>query len=80
MKPERFRHLIITKFPMDSLGTSPGNFPLFSMRMFMKFEDAYLESEGALIVWAQTMGLKLVKHFSGARVLLAFTKPKGGSS
>ncbi|MEP6017032.1 MAG: class I SAM-dependent methyltransferase [Paracoccaceae bacterium] len=73
-------HLIITKFPMDSSGTSPGNFPLFSMRMFMKFEDAYLESEGALIEWAQTMGLKLVKHFSGARVLLAFTKPKGGSS
>lgn len=73
-------HLIITKFPMDSSGTSPGNFPLFSMRMFMKFEDAYLESEGAIIEWAQTMGLKLVKHFSGARVLLAFTKPKRGLS
>jgi 2-polyprenyl-3-methyl-5-hydroxy-6-metoxy-1,4-benzoquinol methylase len=72
-------HLVVTKFPLDNSGTGPGNFPLFSMRMFMKFEDAYLESEAAIIEWAQNLGFKLVTHFSAARVLLVFKKLKGTS-
>jgi SAM-dependent methyltransferase len=69
--------LVITKFPLDSEGTGPGRFPLFSVRMHMKFPEAFLEPDKVNVDWLKEMGLNLVDFFYLNRTLMIFQKPRG---
>ncbi len=64
--------LIMTKFPLNTKGTGPGRFPLFSVRMLMKFEDAYLETDQELAEWVQNRNLQLVYASEQNRTLMVF--------
>lgn len=66
--------LVITKFPLDPDGTGPGRFPLFSVRMHMKFTDAFLESDKFNVDSLLNKGFKVVDIFRLNRTLMIFQK------
>ncbi|PKQ71367.1 methyltransferase domain-containing protein [Aeromonas sobria] len=69
-------YLIITKFPMDESGTGPGRFPIFSMRMFLKFNEAYLEKDSDLIDYITSKGLHFENIYHKNRTIIIFKKIK----
>ncbi|WP_282078866.1 methyltransferase domain-containing protein [Epibacterium ulvae] len=69
-------HFVLTKFPLTIDGTGPGRFPIFSMRMLMKFEGAFLEPDEMLADWCRDAGLDLVHATEQNRTLMIFRKPQ----
>ncbi|RDD62998.1 class I SAM-dependent methyltransferase [Ferruginivarius sediminum] len=69
--------LVVTKFPLNPEGTGPGRFPLFSVRMHMKFEEAFLESDKVIVDWLVARGIEVVDIVRLNRTLMIFQKPRG---
>jgi ubiquinone/menaquinone biosynthesis C-methylase UbiE len=68
--------LVVTKFPMSREGTGPGRFPLFSMRMHMKFTEGYLEADDEVVDWAVAAGLCVAEVLKLNRTTMIFQKPE----
>lgn len=68
--------LVVTKFPMTREGTGPGRFPLFSLRMHMKFNEGYLEADDDVVEWAVAGGLRVVEVMKLNRTTMVFQQPE----
>ncbi|MDZ7711911.1 MAG: class I SAM-dependent methyltransferase [Rhodovibrio sp.] len=66
--------LVVTKFPLTRQGTGPGRFPLFSVRMHMKFTEGYLEADDDVIDWALADGLSVFEILRLNRTTMVFQK------
>lgn len=67
-------HLIVTKFPLDAAGTGPSRFPIFSMRMHLKFPGSFLETETEIQDMFESLGLRLGEKIDALRSAFIFTK------
>ena len=70
-------HLLVTKFPLDVDGTGPTRFPIFSMRMHLKFPGSYLETDAEVRQLFERLGLRLTRTFDANRTALLLTNPNG---